>query len=99
MSDYALTFFSKRNDDGSFQYSSGIHSTVSNGSHQRGRIFEDESAFVQAISCFEHSEGGVSNVLSLLQTNSTFDVPQRVPISDEQAVIFGWILPPRSPKI
>ena len=100
MSNYRLAFFSKRNDDGSYQYSSGIHSTVGIGSQRRGKIFEDESAFVQAVNCLEHSEGGVSRVLSLLKTISSFDVPSDTPISDEQAVIFGWIIPAHSaPKI
>jgi hypothetical protein len=99
MSNYALTFFSKRNDDGSYQFSSGIHSTVDTGSQQRGKIFENESAFVQAVNCLEHTEGGVSKVLSLLKTVSSFDVPSDTPISDEQAVMFGWIPAHSAPKI
>jgi len=94
MSNYALEFFSKRNDDGSIQYSSRIHSTLGTGSQVRGKTFQGELAFVQAVSSLKHEPGGVSNVISLLKTISSFDVPSDTPISDEQAVIFGWILPP-----
>jgi hypothetical protein len=96
MSNYSLAFFSKRNDDGSFQYSSRIHPTKQGiGSHVGGNTFESELAFVQAVSSLRHEDGGVSRVISLLKANSTFDVPPNVPISDKQATIFGWI-PARS---
>jgi hypothetical protein len=94
MSNYALAFSSKRNDDGSIQYSSRIQSTLSTGSQVRGRIFTGELAFVQAVSSLKHEAGGVSNVISRLKAISSFDVPPDTPISDEQAVTFGWILPP-----
>jgi hypothetical protein len=100
MSNYALVFFSQRNNDGSIQYSSRIHSTLGSGSQVRRKIFKGELAFVQALSSLKHEAGGVSNVISLLRTISSFDVPSDTPISDEQAVIFGWILPaPSAPKV
>jgi hypothetical protein len=99
MSNYALAFFSKRNDDGSIQYSSRIHSTLGIGSHVGGKIFEGELAFVQAVNSLKHEAGGVSRVISLLKTISSFDVPSGTPISDEQAVIFGWIPAHSAPKI
>jgi hypothetical protein len=99
MSNYALSFFSKRNDDGSFQYSSLIHSTLGIGSPLRERVFEGELVFVQAVSPLMHESGGVSRVISLLKNISSFDVPPDIPISDEQAVIFGWIPAHSAPKI
>jgi len=99
MSNYGLVFFSKRNDDGSIQYSSRIHSTLGIGSQVRGKIFTGELAFVQAVSSLKHEAGGVSNVISLLKAISSFDVPSDTPISDEQAAIFGWIPAHSAPKI
>jgi hypothetical protein len=99
MSNYGLSFFSKRNDDGSIQYSSRIRSTLGTGSQVKGKIFKGELEFVQAVSSLKHEAGGVSNVVSLLKAISSFDVPSDTPISDEQAVMFGWILPLRSPLI
>ena len=83
-------FFSKRNDDGSFEYSSRIRPTHGIGSRVGGKIFEGELAFVQAVNSLRHEAGGVSRVISLLKTLSSFDVPPNIPISDEQAAIFGW---------
>ena len=91
MSNYVLAFFSKRNKDGSFQYSSRIRSAPGIGSRVGGKIFEGELAFVQAVNSLKHEAGGVSEVISMLKANSTFDVPPNIPISDEQAVTFGWI--------
>ena len=99
MSNYELAFHSKRNDDGSFEYSSRIFSTVGIGSHQRGKIFENELAFVEAVNSLKQEAGGVSRVLSLLKTISSFDVPPDTPISDGQAVIFGWIPAHSAPLI
>jgi hypothetical protein len=99
MSNYALAFRSKRNDDGSIQYSSRIRSTRGTGSHVAGKRFECELAFVQAVNSLEHEAGGVSRVISLLKANSSFDVPSETPISDEQAVNFGWIPAHSAPKI
>ena len=99
MSNYALAFRSKRNDDGSIQYSSRIHSTRGIGSHVGRKNFEGELAFVQAVNSLKHEAGGVSRVISLLKANSTFDVPSETPISDEQAVNFGWIPAHSAPKI
>jgi hypothetical protein len=98
MSNYGLVFFSKRNDDGSIQYSSRIHS-LGTGSQVRGKIFKGELAFVQAVSSLKHKAGGVSNVISLLKAISSFHVPSDTPISDEQAVMFGWIPAHSAPKI
>ena len=97
MSNYSLTFFSKRNDDGSFEYSSRIRPTHS--SHVGGKIFEGELAFVQAVNSLNHEAGGVSRVISRLKTISSFDVPPNIPISNEQAAIFGWIPAHSAPKI
>jgi hypothetical protein len=99
MSNYGLVFFSKRNDDGSIRYSSRIHSTLGTGGQVRGKIFKGELEFVQAVSSLKHKAGGVSNVISLLKAISSFDVPSDTPISDEQAVMFGWIPAHSAPKI
>jgi hypothetical protein len=99
MSNYGLSFFSKRNDDGSIQYSSRIHSTLGTGSQARGKIFKGELEFVQAVSSLKHEAGGVSNIIWVLQTISNFDVPSDTPISDEQVVMFGWIPAHSAPKI
>jgi hypothetical protein len=64
-----------------------------------GKIFEGELAFVLAVNSLKHEAGGVSKVISLLKVNSTFDVPPHIPISDEQAVIFGWMPAHAAPKI
>ena len=95
MSNYELAFHAKHNYDGSFQYSSEI----STGGRMMGKIFEDEGALLQAMSCMEHPEGGITRVLSLLKSNSTFHVPPEIPISTTQAEIFGWIPAHSAPKV
>jgi hypothetical protein len=99
MSNYGLSFFSKRNDDGSIQYSSRIRSTLGIGGQVRRKIFKSELEFVQAVSSLKREAGGVSKVIWVLQTISNFDVPSDTPISDEQAVMFGWIPAHSSPLI
>jgi len=91
MSNYGLVFFSKRNDDGSIQYSSRIHS-LGTGSQVRGKIFKGELAFVQAVSSLKHKAGGVSNVISLLKAISSFHVASlllRYFVAHSSA---GWVL-------
>lgn len=87
MRKYELAFHAQHNYDGSFQYSSHI----STGGRTMAKIFEGEGSLLEAMSCLEHTEGGIGRVLTLLKSNSAFHVPPHVPISDEQAVVFGWI--------